>query len=62
MLDTIEWSLTDDDELSLPTIVGGPDVLKRLEDVTEEERASLDELMRSKHEELLARRRRRRLS
>jgi hypothetical protein len=62
MLDKIEWSLTEDDELSLPEIVLHPDSVKDLPEMTREQEATLDELKRRKHEELLARRRRRRLS
>ncbi len=62
MLDKIEWGLTDDDELSMPTLVGGSDALSKLPELNEEQQAALDDLLRRKHEELLAQRRRRRLS
>jgi hypothetical protein len=62
MLDKIEYGLTDEDELSLPTIVGGADVLKSFELFTEQQAAAIESLKARKHEELLARRRRRRLS
>jgi hypothetical protein len=62
MLDQIEWSLNDDDELSLPDLVMHPDTVKNLPQLTEEQEAQLEVLKTRKHEELLARRRRRRLS
>lgn len=62
MLDKIEWSLTEDDELSLPELVMNPESVKNLPEMTPEQEAAMDELKRRKHEELLARRRSRRLS
>lgn len=62
MLDRIEYTLTEDDELSMPTIFGGGDVVKHLEGFTEEQGAAIEALQVRKHEELLARRRRRRPS
>jgi hypothetical protein len=62
MLDKIEWSLTEDGGLSMPTIVGGRDTVAILESLTDEQNAAIQALQRRKHEELIARRRRRRLS
>lgn len=62
MLDKIEWSLTDEDELSMPQIVMHPDSVKELPELTPEQEQALQELHQRKHEELLAGRRRRRLS
>lgn len=62
MLDKIEWSLDDDDQLSFPTLVGGPGAIAKLGEVDAEQRRMLDELLRRKHEGLLARKRRRLLS
>lgn len=61
-LDRMEWTLTDDDELSLPTIAMHPDTVKKLPVLTPEQERALEELKDRKLEELLARRRRRRLS
>jgi hypothetical protein len=61
-LDGMEWSLTEDDELSLPTLVMHPDMVKKLPALTPDQEQALNELERRKVEELLARRRRRRLS
>lgn len=61
-LDGMEWTLTEDDELSLPTLVMHPDTVKKLPALTPEQDEALEELKRRKLEELLARRRRRRLS
>lgn len=62
-LEQIEWSLDDDDELVLPSILLHPDQMKNLPtEATPEQRAILDDLHRRKREELLAKRRRRRLS
>ena len=61
-LDTMEWSLTDDGELSLPTLVMHPDAVKKVPDPTPEQLEKIESLKQRKHEELLARRRRRRLS
>ena len=63
MLETIEWSLDDDDELSMPSLLAHPDLLKNLpSEATPEQQAILDDLHHRKEEELLAKRRRRRLS
>lgn len=62
-LEKIEWSLDDDDELVMPSIVMHPDQMKKLpSEATPEEQAILDDLHRRKREELLAKRRSRRLS
>lgn len=61
-LDGMEWSLTEDDELSLPTLLMHPDTVETLPNLTPEQDAALEDLKRRKLEELLARRRRRRLS
>ena len=62
MLEMIEWTLDDDDELSHPSLVMHPEMADKLPEITPEQRARLDALKQRKHEELLARRRRRRLS
>jgi hypothetical protein len=63
MLEKIAWSLDDDDELSMPSLLMHPDQTKNLpSEATPEQRAVLNDLMRRKKEELLAKRRRRRLS
>jgi hypothetical protein len=62
MLETIEWSLTDDGQLSMPTMVVGPGFMEKLPPPTPEESARMEELQERKLNELLARRRRRRLS
>jgi len=61
-LDQREWSLTEDDELSMPTLMMHPDVARRLPQLTPEQEARLAALHERKLRELLARRRRRRLS
>jgi hypothetical protein len=62
VLETIEWSLTDDDELSMPTMMLHPDTLKEMPPATPDELAQIEELKERKLNELLSRRRRRRLS
>lgn len=63
MLEQIEWSLDDDDELSMPSLLMHPDQAKNLPSgATPEQQATLEDLKRRKKEELLAKRRRRRLS
>jgi len=63
MLEKIAWSLDDDDELAMPSLLMHPDQTKNLpSEATPEQRAVLNDLMRRKKEELLAKRRRRRLS
>lgn len=61
-LDRMEWSLTDDGELSLPSVIMHPDDLKNVPEPTGEQLEKIEALKRRKHEELLARRRHRRLS
>jgi len=64
-LEQLEWSLTDDGELSLPSIVVHPDdaeALAKLPPPTGEQQQRMDALKARKLEELLARRRTRRLS
>jgi hypothetical protein len=62
-LEKIEWTLYDNDELVLPQFVMHPDTAKNLPaEPTPEQAARLDELTQRKREELLARRRTRRLS
>jgi hypothetical protein len=62
MLEQIEWTLDDDDNLVMPSLVMHPDTVKLLPKETEETKAKMDELFTRKREEALARRRRRRLS
>jgi hypothetical protein len=62
MLDKREWSLNEDDELEMPSLVMHPDTVKNLPTLTAEQDEQLAALKARKHEELLARRRRRRLS
>lgn len=61
-LDRMEWTLTEDDELSLPTLVMHPETIEKLPVLTPEQEQALEDLKRRKLEELLAGRRRRRLS
>lgn len=61
-LEKMEWSLTDDDDLSMPTIVLSPEAMAALPPETDEQRALMEQLRQRKLRELLARRRRRRLS
>lgn len=62
-LDRIEWSLDENGELVMPQIVMHPDTAKMLpSEPTPEQQATLDELKQRKRDELLARRRTRRLS
>lgn len=63
MLEQVEWSLDDDDELVKPSVLLHPDQMKDLpREATAEQQAILDDLDRRKREELLAKRCRRRLS
>lgn len=62
MLDKIEYTLDDDDELEMPSLVMHPDMVKKLPKPTPEQEAALEELKQRKREELLAQRRSRRLS
>jgi hypothetical protein len=64
-LDGMDFSLTDEGELSMPTIVMHPDAYAKaqaLPPLTPEQQERLDALKKRKHEEALARRRSRRLS
>jgi hypothetical protein len=61
-LDRREWSLTDDDELAMPQIYMHPDAFAKVPPPTQEQLEKLEELQQRKLNELLARRRRRRLS
>jgi hypothetical protein len=63
MLDSMEWSLSDDGELSVPSLIMNPADVERLKALeTPETAAAMDELKQRKYEELIARRPRRRLS
>ncbi|WP_027005292.1 hypothetical protein [Conexibacter woesei] len=62
MLDKIEYGLTDDDTLSLPTMLVHPDTLAKMPVPTDEQQQQITDLQERKLNELLARRRRRRLS
>jgi len=62
MLDKIEYSLDDDDELQMPSLLMHPDMVKKLPTPTPDQDAAIKELKQRKREELLAKRRRRRLS
>ncbi len=62
MLDKIEYTLDDDDELEMPSMVMHPNMMKKLPKPTPEQEAAIEELKQRKREELLAQRRRRRLS
>jgi hypothetical protein len=64
-LDKMEWSLTPDGDLSMPSLVVHPDMAEKLEKLpgpTPEQESALEALKRRKHRELLAGRRSRRLS
>jgi len=63
MLEEIEWSLDDDDEHVMPSIVMHSNQMKGLpSEATPEQKAIMEDLKRRKREELLAQRRSRRLS
>ena len=62
MLDKIEWALDENDELSTPSLVMHPDTASKLPRPTPEQEKMIEELKARKLEELLAKRRRRRLS
>jgi hypothetical protein len=62
MLDKIEWTLDENDELSTPSLVMHPDTASKLPQPTPEQVRMIEELKARKLEELLAKRRRRRLS
>ena len=61
MMETIELSLDDDDKLSLPSVYMNPKTMENLPTPTPEQEARMEELKKEKLEELLARRRSRRL-
>ena len=62
MLDKMEWKLDENDELSTPSLVIHPDMVPRLPQQTPDQLKKIEELKARKLEELLAKRRRRRLS
>jgi hypothetical protein len=62
MLDKIEWTLDENDELSTPSLVMHPDMASKFSQPTPEQVKMIEELKARKLEELLAKRRRRRLS
>lgn len=62
MLEKIELSIDENDELVMPSLVMHPDDVKKLPVITQEQQDRLDQLKARKLEEALARRRRRRLS
>lgn len=62
MLDMVEWRLDENDELSIPSIVMHPDMVPKLPKQTAQQMRMVEELKARKLEELLARRRSRRLS
>jgi hypothetical protein len=65
MLEKLEFSLDENDELVMPSMVVHPDTavkLQALPPLTPEQQSKLDELKQQKTEDALARRRRRRLS
>lgn len=61
MMETIELSLDDDGELSLPSVWMNPKTMEKLPPPTPEQEARMEELKKERLEELLARRRSRRL-
>lgn len=62
MLEKLEIGLTEDGELSMPTLVMHPKQAEKLEPPTQAQQERLEKFKKEKLEELLARRRRRRLS
>jgi hypothetical protein len=62
LLEKMEFSLDDNDELVMPSIVMHPNQIKNLPEETPEERARIEAFKEQKREELLAQRRSRRLS
>jgi hypothetical protein len=62
MLDKIEWTLDENDELSAPSLVMSPEAAAKFPQATPEQEKMIEELKARKLEELLAQRRRRRLS
>jgi len=63
-LDRIEWSLKPNGEIAIPSVFMHPDTAEKLEQLpfTPEQEAKLEALKVRKHEDLLARRRSRRLA
>lgn len=64
-LEKLEFSVDENDELVMPSLVMNPAEAKKLQDLpplTDAQQQALDELKERKREEALARRRRRRLS
>ncbi len=61
MMENIELSLDDDGELSLPSALMSPKMMENLPAPTPEQEARMEELKKERLEELLARRRSRRL-
>jgi hypothetical protein len=61
-LEAREWSLTEDDILSMPTIIVNPADVDKFPPLTDEQKAQLADLHQRKLGELLAARRSRRLS
>lgn len=65
MLEKLEFSVDENDELVMPSLLMHPDQAEKVKDLpppTPEQQRMLDELKERKREEALARRRRRRLS
>jgi hypothetical protein len=65
MLEKVEFSVDESDELVMPSLLMHPDQYEKVKDLpppTPEQQRMLDELKERKREEALARRRRRRLS
>jgi hypothetical protein len=63
VMDGMEWGLTDEGELSVPSVFVNPAMIEQLRALeTPETQAAMEELRARKYEEALARRRRRRLS
>lgn len=63
LMDKMEWTLTDDGELSIPSLIMHPSVVEKFRALeTPETHAAMEELKARKYEEALARRPRRRLS
>jgi hypothetical protein len=63
LLDKMEWTLTDEGELSIPSLVMHPSMVEKFRSLeTPEALAAMEELKARKYEEALARRPRRRLS
>jgi hypothetical protein len=63
VMDGMEWGLTDEGELSVPSLFVNPAMMEKLRALeTPETQAAMEELRARKYEEALARRRSRRLS